>query len=358
MRGAQKFAVSYFCAVFGARSIVLWGSSHPDTFVPRFQRSYFAEKLPFARLRPITYPHPALEPILKRTLGVPLFQEQLLRMAMTIAGFSAGEAEELRRAMGFKRSAARMEQIEARLRAGIARNGLDGRRADEIIHSITAFALYGFPESHAASFALIAYASAYLKCHHPAAFFAVLLNCYPLGFYHPATLVKDAQRHGIAVLPIDAAHSAWNCTLEGGSLRLGLKYIAGLREELGRRIEREGAARPFKSIADFAARVGPDRSELDRLAYAGVFAAFGHTRREALWQAAVVERDPKSLLAGVKPQSVSAPLPAMRPIEQTCADYAITGLTTEPHLMTWLRPKLRARGVLSAADLVRVRHGA
>jgi error-prone DNA polymerase len=165
---------------------------------------------------PITYPHPALEPILKRTLGVPLFQEQLLRMAMTVAGFSAGEAEELRRAMGFKRSAARMVQIEARLRAGMARSGLDRRRADEIIQSITAFALYGFPESHAASFALIAYASAYLKRHHPAAFFAAMLNCYPLGFYHPATLVKDAARHNVTVLPIDVMRSAWNCTLERG----------------------------------------------------------------------------------------------------------------------------------------------
>jgi error-prone DNA polymerase len=307
---------------------------------------------------PVTYPHPALEPILRRTLGVPLFQEQLLRMAMTVAGFSAGEAEELRRAMGFKRSAERMEKIETRLRAGMARNNLDGRRADEIIHSITAFALYGFPESHAASFALIAYASAYLKRYHPAAFCAALLNCYPLGFYHPATLVKDTQRHGVAVLPIDVTCSAWNCTLEGGALRMGLKYIAGLREETGRRIERERVRRPFASIADFAARMGPDRSELNRLAYAGAFAAFGHTRREALWQAAAVERDPKSLLANVKPQSVSAPLPAMLSIEETCADYAATNLTTGPHLMTYLRPKLNVRGVLSAAGLVRARHGA
>jgi error-prone DNA polymerase len=198
----------------------------------------------------------------------------------------------------------------------------------------------------------------WVKCHHPAAFFAAMLNCYPLGLYHPATLVKDAQRHGIAVLPIDVKRSAWNCTLEHGALRLGLKYIAGLREELGRRIEREGAARPFKSIADFAARVGPDRNELDRLAYAGAFAAFGHSRREALWQAAAVERDPQSLLAGVKPQLVSAPLPAMLPIEEACADYAATGLTAGPHLMTWLRPQLRARGVLSAADLAHACHGA
>ena len=141
---------------------------------------------------PVTYDHPALEPILRRTLGVPLFQEQLLRMAMAVAGFSGGEAEELRRAMGFKRSAARMEKIEQRLRDGMARNGITGAAADRIVQSITSFALYGFPESHAASFALIAYASAYLKCHHPAAFFAAMLNCYPLGFYHPSTLVKDA----------------------------------------------------------------------------------------------------------------------------------------------------------------------
>ena len=141
---------------------------------------------------PVDYDHPSLEPILQRTLGVPLFQEQLIRMAMTVAGFSGGEAEELRRAMGFKRSAARMEKIERRLREGMARNGIIGATADEIVRSITSFALYGFPESHAASFALIAYASAYLKCHHPAAFFAAMLNCYPMGFYHPATLVKDA----------------------------------------------------------------------------------------------------------------------------------------------------------------------
>ncbi|HVA79056.1 MAG TPA: DNA polymerase III subunit alpha, partial [Candidatus Binataceae bacterium] len=154
------------------------------------------------RRAPVTYPHPALEPILRRTLGVPLFQEQLLRIAMTVGGFTGGEAEELRRAMGFKRSAERMEKIEARLRGGMARNGIIGASADDIVRSITSFALYGFPESHAASFALIAYASAYLKYHHPAAFFAAMLNCYPLGFYSPATLIKDAERHGVTMLPI------------------------------------------------------------------------------------------------------------------------------------------------------------
>src|SRR5216684_1147713 len=163
---------------------------------------------------PVEYPHPSLEPILRRTLGVPLFQEQLLRMAMTVAGFSGGEAEELRRAMGFKRSTERMQKLEQRLRDGMARNGIRGATADRIIHSITSFALYGFPESHSASFALIAYASVYLKCHHPAAFFAAMLNCYPLGFYHPSTLVKDAERHGAIALPVDVTRSNWKCAIE------------------------------------------------------------------------------------------------------------------------------------------------
>src|SRR5208337_796946 len=162
----------------------------------------------------ITYPHPSLEPVLKRTLGVPLFQEQLLRLAMIAANFTGGEAEELRRAMGFKRSQARMKEIETKLRAGMTQNKIPPKAQEEIILSITSFALYGFPESHAASFALIAYASAYLKCHYLAAFTAALLNNQPMGFYSPATIVKDAQRHGLKLLPADVTRSEWNCTLE------------------------------------------------------------------------------------------------------------------------------------------------
>ncbi len=310
---------------------------------------------------PVEYPHPSLEPILRRTLGVPLFQEQLLRMAMTVAGFSGGEAEELRRAMGFKRSAERMEKIEARLRAGMLRNGLQGNIADDIVRSITSFALYGFPESHAASFALIAYASAYLKYHHPAAFFAAMLNCYPLGFYHPSTLVKDAERHGATALPVDVTRSDWKCTLEMArttklAMRMGLRYVTGLREEIGLRIETERARRQFDSIADLTARVGPNRREIDALAYAGAFASFGLTRRDAMWNAAAVERDPASLLAGVKPRPGAAPLASMSPIDETLADYAATGLTAGPHLMTYLREKLRAQHVLSADDLTRAKH--
>src|SRR5205085_282912 len=173
---------------------------------------------------PVEYPHPCLEPILKRTLGVPLFQEQLLRMAMVAANFTGGEAEELRRAMGFKRSMERMQEIEKRLRAGMTKNGIDGPAQDQIVKSITSFALYGFPESHAASFALIAYASAYIKARHPAAFYISLLNAWPMGFYHPATLVKDAQRHGTAMFPIDVSFSGWKCRWEKGGVRIGLRF--------------------------------------------------------------------------------------------------------------------------------------
>jgi len=210
----------------------------------------------------VTYAHPSLEPILKRTLGVPLFQEQLLRMAMATAGFSGGQAEELRRAFGFKRSERRMQQIEGQLRDGMARQGIGGEAADQIVKAIASFALYGFPESHAASFALLAYASAYLKVHYPAAFYAALLNNQPMGFYHPATLVKDAQRRGVRFAPIDVQRSGWRCTIEeDGHVRLGLMYVRGLRAETGRAIagtrarestlEREVLTRIIREGADF-----------------------------------------------------------------------------------------------------------
>jgi error-prone DNA polymerase len=206
---------------------------------------------------PVTYPHPSLQPILERTLGVPLFQEQLLRIAMVAAGFSGGEAEELRRAFGFKRSEQRMHRIESKLRAGMARQGITGEPAEAIVKSITSFALYGFPESHSASFALLVYASAYLKAHYPAAFYTAMLNNQPMGFYHPATLVKDAQRHGVRFAPIDVQESDWLCRVEpDGRVRLGLMSVNGLRAEMG------------KLIADPAfgagSGLGVRRSALDR----------------------------------------------------------------------------------------------
>ena len=276
---------------------------------------------------PVTYPHPSLEPILKRTLGVPLFQEQLLRMAMVAAGFTGGEAEELRRAMGFKRSVERMEEIERKLRSGLAANGIHGEAAEQIVRSITSFALYGFPESHAASFALLAYASCYLKAHYPAAFYTALLNCQPMGFYSPAVLVKDAQRHGIRVRPIDVQASGVRCKVEpsrdrkgavsragaphpaaatetrrtvsvheataqrqNGStdrtIRMGLMYVSGLRSEAAETIERERGKRLFTSIDDFVRRAGLRKPELDVLAEIGALNSIGKKmhRRQALWQ--------------------------------------------------------------------------
>ena len=304
---------------------------------------------------PVRYAHPLLEPILARTLGVPLFQEQLLRMAMAVAGFTGGEAEELRRAMGFKRSVERMDAIEQRLRDGMAARGIPPAAQDEIVQQITSFALYGFPESHAASFALIAYASAYLKAHHPAAFACALLNAWPMGFYSPATVVKDAQRHGVEVRPIDVTRSDWKCTIEERAVRLGLRYVLGLREAAGKRLV---TARPLTSVAEAAQRAGLRADELEILAHAGAFAALGVGRRDALWQAAAAERDPESLLARVRVPATDAPLAPMTPFEETAADYAATHLTAGPHVMVHLRERLRADGIRSARELDDVPQGA
>src|ERR1700730_8006232 len=198
--------------------------------------------------------HPSLEPVLARTLGVPLFQEQLLRMAMIASGFTGGEAEELRRAMGFKRSEKRMQEVEAKLREGMSRHGISADVQEMIVRSIGSFAAYGFPESHAASFALLAYASAYLKCRYLAAFTAAMLNNQPMGFYHPATLVKDAQRHGLHFKPIDVTRSEWNCTLEKEDgdwlVRLGFNYLKGLRRDIAASVIEERTRTPFASIRD------------------------------------------------------------------------------------------------------------
>ena len=299
---------------------------------------------------PVEYPHPCLEPILKRTLGVPLFQEQLLKIAMVAGGFTGGEAEELRRAMGFKRSMERMGAIETRLRAGMTQRGIPPGAQEQIVKSITSFALYGFPESHAASFALIAYASSYLKARHPAAFTAALLNCWPMGFYHPATIVKDAQRHGTEIFPIDVARSGWKCRWENGGVRLGLRFVKGLREVIGKAIEEEQRREPFSGIDDLARRCRLRENELTLLAHAGALAGFGRTRRAALWQAAKASRPSGPLLAEL-PTDDPSPLPEMTPQEETAADYGSMELTTGPHLIEHWRESLRSRGVLSAAEL-------
>jgi len=424
----------------------------------------------------VTYPHPSLEPVLKRTLGVPLFQEQLLRLAMIAANFTGGEAEELRRAMGFKRSQARMKEIEAKLRTGMTHNGIPPKAQEEIILSITSFALYGFPESHAASFALIAYASAYLKCHYLAAFTAALLNNQPMGFYSPATIVKDAQRHGLKLLPVDVMKSDWNCTLEAvvrgqGSvdrgqwpvvsgqwsvasrvvgrsslvvdvenhhdaaaerrqnaahgvsrgldvgdgeapegrknsedarnvaLRMGLRYVRGLREEAAQALVRERMRAPFVSIHDLTRRVSELRKdELTTLAEIGALNSIGFQiadcrlqianpdqsaicnlqskissqlprtppinnqrstinnsvslhRRDALWQVERAVRASGPLLEqNAEPDSPS-PLQPMNHEERLVADFHGTGLTVGPHPMAYRRAWLTAMGIRRASEL-------
>ena len=241
----------------------------------------------------VTYPHPSLEPVLKRTLGVPLFQEQLLRIAMTVANFTGAEAEELRRAVGMRRSWERMKNLEGKLRDGMTANGIDIRTQDTIVENISSFALYGFPESHAASFALIAYASAYFKVKYLAAFTCAILNNQPMGFYAPAVLVKDAQRHGLRVKPIDVQISDWPCAVEHEpdgslSLQMGLGYATGLRKHSAERLV---AARMqdglFHSPEDLALRVPSlNRNELTLLARIGALNKLGaiEHRRDALWR--------------------------------------------------------------------------
>jgi error-prone DNA polymerase len=319
---------------------------------------------PYIRRRrgrePVTYPHPSLEPILARTLGVPLFQEQLLRMAMVAAGFSGTEAEELRRAFGFKRSERRMVEIEAKLRAGMARQGIEAGAADTIVHAITAFALYGFPESHASSFALLAYASAWLKVRHPAAFYAALLNNQPMGFYHAATIVKDAQRHGLVVRPIDVTRSAWDCTIEAGAgadaVRLGLRYVKGLRERAGRALVDTRAVQPFASVADVIARAGLTADEAQTLASVGALTALGGRRRADVWAAAVPSAGPLFAAAAAPAPTPPGPLPAMTIDERLAADYAGSGVTLGPHPLALRRRALAAEGVTRAVDLGRCAH--
>ena len=319
----------------------------------------------------VTYPHPSLETVLGRTLGVPLFQEQLLRMAMITANFTGGEAEELRRAMGFKRSEARMKVIEEKLRTGMTRNGILGDTQEQIIQSITSFALYGFPESHAASFALIAYGSAYLKCHYLAAFTAALLNNQPMGFYHPSTIVKDAQRHGLKMLPMDVARSDWKCTLEPSainsqpSVRLGLKYARGLREPAGQALVRERSLAPFASVQDLARRVPELRkNELTTLAEIGALNEIGRPRgeklfhrRDALWQVERAVRWSGPLLDELPEIDGESPLSPMTDEERLVADFRATGMTAGPHPMQYRREEMKRMGIYRASDLAQIPNG-
>jgi error-prone DNA polymerase len=314
----------------------------------------------------VTYPHPDLKPVLERTLGVPLFQEQLLRMAMICANFSGGEAEELRRALGSRRSQQKMKQIETKLRTGMTQKNIDVKNQDEIVQFITSFALYGFPESHAASFALIAYASAFLKVRYLAAFTAALLNNWPMGFYHPATLVKDAQRHGLRIRPIEVTCSQWDCSLENHLdeiwLRIGLRYVRGLSKPAGEALVQARDLAPFTSIESLAQRIPElSKNNLAMLAEVGALNRICPDqpmhRRDALWQVEKASRPSGPLLKTIVETDELSPLQQMQTQERLIADYHGTSLTTGPHPMSYCRQNLQAAGVKSAIELKNTPHG-
>jgi error-prone DNA polymerase len=349
---------------------------------------------PYLRRRageePVVYPHPSLEPILERTLGVPLFQEQGMQVAIAAAGFTPGEADELRRAMGHKRSHERMAKICEKLIAGMARNGIDPEVGRRIFNQISAFADYGFPESHAASFALLVYASAWLKRYYHTAFSCALLNAQPMGFYAPSTLVEDARRHGVEVRGVDVMRSDWDCTMEtegetsegprtrrtapcerseppdgrsargpsrGFALRIGLRYIRGLGEKARERLEPllEGE-RPC-TLEEWVRRSGLAVAQLRALAEGGAFDGLWPNRRSALWEVLKHARGAAGPLAPVAGDRRPAPLPPLTPIELTEADYRVAGLSPAGHPMRHIRAALREQGVVPAGDLARRRDG-
>jgi error-prone DNA polymerase len=333
---------------------------------------------------PVTYFDERLKPVLERTLGVPLFQEQMLKIAMIMADFSGDEAEELRRALSFHRSEERMNKVSVKLRAAMQRKNIATDKIDKIIQAITSFALYGFPESHAISFAILAYASAYLKVHRAPEFYASVINNQPMGFYTPATIVKDAQRHGVKIKPVCVKRSDWRCTvLDDNTFRLGFCVVNGLRQEHGEQIERERSERQFRSLEDFKRRIVLSKEELRTLAELGALNCFSKHRRAAMWNVEkpihddllgstsashVVSGAPAGNLppfgeapngareGACAPRNPESPLKAMSVQERVTADYQTMNLTAGPHPMKLLREKLP--NIWRAIDLPHAKTGA
>ena len=317
----------------------------------------------------VDYPSPELQSVLHRTLGVPLFQEQVMQIAMVAAGFDAGQADALRRSMAAWKRTGGLEPHRERLLAGMAKNGYSREFAERIFEQIKGFGSYGFPESHAASFALLAYASSWLKCHHPAAFACAMVNSWPMGFYSPDQLLQDARRHGIEVRPVDVRHSDWDCTLERGApqtnspaeamfaIRMGLRMVQGLRQADAARIvdaRREGG---FTDLADLCARTALDARARALLADAGALRALAGHRHRARWAVAGVEM--QRPLFGPQTSAIEAPvaLPPPDAASDMRADYASTGTTLGPHPLRLLRAQLRARRCLDSRELAGIAHG-
>jgi error-prone DNA polymerase len=309
----------------------------------------------------IEYPHESLRPILEKTLGVPLFQEQVMRLAMEAADYTPGEADQLRRDMAAWRHSGRIDKHRERLVSAMTAKGIAAEFAERVFEQIRGFGEYGFPESHAASFALIAYATAYLRCHYPAEFNCSLLNSQPMGFYTPATIVGDARRHGIDVRPIDVSKSAWHCTLEsapGGdhAIRMGLRYIKGMSRDAGERILSARQSMPFRSLADFVQRTRLDEGTQARLAEAGALSAFTDSRRDALWQVRGHQRQKDDSLAMSEVES-SPRFADLHALEVVMWDYESSRHSARGHPMEPLRAALRKQGIPDARAMHGMRDG-
>jgi len=314
-------------------------------------------------LEPVSYPSEAVREVLGRTLGVPIFQEQVIKVAMVAAGFSPGEADQLRRSIAAWRRRGSLEQFEQRLVQGMQRRGYTEEFARQIYHQILGFGEYGFPESHAASFALLVYVSAWLKHHEPAAFFAAVLNSQPMGFYAPAQLIREARRQGVEVRPVEVSRSGWDCALEPGAdgapaLRLGLRLIKGLSHKGAERLLEAREQVPFGSVEDLARRAELNRKDLQALAGADALRGLAGNRHQAVWQVAGIQ-EPLPLFADL-PLTAPEPVPLLPPPTEgqgIAADYASLGLTLRRHPLALLRRHLERRRLLSAEQVQRCPHG-
>jgi len=317
---------------------------------------------PYLRRRnkeePVVYPSEELKPVFERTLGVPLFQEQVMQLAIIAAEYTPGEADHLRRSMAAWKRHGGLEPHRKRLFERMTAKGYEQEYIARIFEQIKGFGSYGFPESHAASFALLTYASCWLKCHEPAAFTCALINSWPMGFYSPDQLLQDARRHGLEIRPVDVRHSHWDCTLEPiaerqPAIRLGLRMVRGLREEVADAIAQAREQRPFADAADLCLRAHLDNRAREQLADAGALRGLAGHRHKARWAIAGVEPQ-LPLFAGqvTEEAPVSLPLPSRG--EDLLTDYAILGTTLGPHPMTLLRGALKARRCRNSRDLLKL----
>jgi error-prone DNA polymerase len=303
-------------------------------------------------LEPVEYPSEAVRAVLERTLGVPIFQEQVIKLAMVAAGFTPGEADRLRRAMAAWRRRGGLEEWERRLKEGMAERGYDADFAERIFRQIRGFGEYGFPESHAASFALLVYVSAWIKCHHPAVFLVALLNSQPMGFYAPAQLVRDAREHGVEVRPVAVEASHWESTLEDGAVRLGLQLVKGLSRAGAERLVAAREVAAFTSVEALAHGAGLSRGDLRALAAADALAGLAGHRHAAAWAVAGVE-PPLPLLEAAAAGEAELQLPPPLEGEEILADHASLGLSLRRHPLALLRSELERLRFLTAAEVAR-----